>query len=56
MQTRAGPVLIAVNPFKKVPLYTEDFIQAYRKKSRETLGPHVYLVADAAYNAMISGL
>ncbi|CAK9208721.1 unnamed protein product [Sphagnum troendelagicum] len=51
--TRAGPVLIAVNPFKKVPIYTADFIQAYRKKTGSSLHPHVYMTADAAFRAMV---
>ncbi|CAK9264759.1 unnamed protein product [Sphagnum jensenii] len=51
--TRAGPVLIAVNPFKKVPIYTADFIQAYRKKTGSSLHPHVYMTADAAFGAMV---
>lgn len=51
--TRAGPVLIAVNPFKMVPLYTNDFLQLYRGKTKDNLGPHVYLTADSAFGAMM---
>ncbi|CAN0909026.1 VIII-1 [Linum grandiflorum] len=49
--TKAGPVLIAINPFKKVPLYGNDFIEAYRNKSIEN--PHVYAIADTAIREMI---
>ncbi|KAG5153273.1 hypothetical protein JHK84_029745 [Glycine max] len=31
--TKAGPVLVAVNPFKKVPLYGNDYIEAYNGES-----------------------
>ncbi|CAK9214046.1 unnamed protein product [Sphagnum jensenii] len=51
--TRAGPVLIAVNPFKKVPIYTADFVQAYRRKTGPSLQPHVYMTADTAFGAMV---
>ncbi|ONM05602.1 myosin1 [Zea mays] len=44
--TKAGPVLVAVNPFKKVSLYGNEYIDAYRNKSMDS--PHVYAIADAA--------
>ncbi|KAK1354731.1 hypothetical protein POM88_047987 [Heracleum sosnowskyi] len=43
-KTKAGPVLVAVNPFKKVPLYGNDYIEAYRCKSSDL--PHVYAITD----------
>ncbi|XP_008800396.2 myosin-1-like [Phoenix dactylifera] len=49
--TKAGPVLVAVNPFKKVPLYGNDFVAAYRQKLMDS--PHVYAIADTAYNEMM---
>ncbi|CAI0416402.1 unnamed protein product, partial [Linum tenue] len=49
--TKAGPVLVAINPFKKVPLYGNDFIEAYRNKATEN--PHVYAIADTAIREMI---
>ncbi|KAL8510367.1 hypothetical protein ACS0TY_017250 [Phlomoides rotata] len=50
--TKAGPVLVAVNPFKDVQLYGNDLVSAYRHKLLDS--PHVYAVADAAYNAMLT--
>lgn len=49
--TKAGPVLVAVNPFKRVPLYGDDYIEAYRQKSFES--PHVYAITDTAIREMI---
>ncbi|XP_042515662.1 myosin-1-like isoform X2 [Macadamia integrifolia] len=49
--TKAGPVLVAINPFKEVPLYGNDCIEAYRRKSIES--PHVYVIADTAIREMI---
>ncbi|KAL1197703.1 Myosin-1 [Cardamine amara subsp. amara] len=49
--TKAGPVLVAVNPFKEVPLYGNRYIEAYRKKSNDS--PHVYAIADTAIREMI---
>lgn len=51
--TRAGPVLIAVNPFKNVPLYTINLLEDYRSKTKDGLGPHVYMTAENAFAAMM---
>ncbi|KAI3457512.1 hypothetical protein Pfo_014175 [Paulownia fortunei] len=50
--SKAGPVLVAVNPFKDVQLYGSDFVTAYRQKLLDS--PHVYAVADTAYNEMMT--
>ncbi|XP_020591593.1 myosin-1-like [Phalaenopsis equestris] len=49
--TKAGPVLVAINPFKEVQLYGSDYIEAYRSKSIDN--PHVYAIADTAIHEMI---
>lgn len=49
--TKAGPVLVAINPFKKVSLYGNDYIEAYKRKSIES--PHVYAIADTAMREMV---
>ncbi|KAK6229517.1 hypothetical protein SCA6_018468 [Theobroma cacao] len=50
--SKAGPVLIAVNPFKDVKIYGKDFVTAYRQKATDS--PHVFAIADAAYNEMMN--
>ncbi|GJU67184.1 myosin-2 isoform X1 [Tanacetum coccineum] len=49
--SKAGPVLLAINPFKDVPIYGNDFVTAYREKILDN--PHVYATSDAAYNEMM---
>ncbi|KAJ8443459.1 hypothetical protein Cgig2_026246 [Carnegiea gigantea] len=49
--SKAGPVLIAINPFKTVQMHGTNFIQAYRQKLADS--PHIYGTADAAYTEMI---
>ncbi|KAM6553591.1 hypothetical protein CsatB_014353 [Cannabis sativa] len=49
--SKAGPVLIAVNPFKDVQIYGDDLITAYRQKKLDS--PHVYATVDTAYNEMM---
>lgn len=53
LQTKAGPVLVAINPFKSVPLYGNECIEAYKRKSIDS--PHVYAIADTAIREMIRG-
>ncbi|KAL1518502.1 hypothetical protein AB1Y20_002793 [Prymnesium parvum] len=59
--TRAGPILLALNPFAKLSIYTAKDIEAYAsfaESSSEEAGervvpilpPHVYEVAAAAYD------
>ncbi|XVE80224.1 hypothetical protein DITRI_Ditri14bG0122500 [Diplodiscus trichospermus] len=50
--SKAGRVLIAVNPFKDVQIYEKDFITSYRQKATDS--PHVFAVADTAYNEMMN--
>ncbi|KAL7087756.1 hypothetical protein ACP275_13G088300 [Erythranthe tilingii] len=50
--SKAGPVLVAVNPFKDVQLYGNDFVTAYRQNLLDS--PHVYALADTAYNEMMT--
>ncbi|URD91376.1 myosin-2 heavy chain, non muscle, partial [Musa troglodytarum] len=49
--TKAGPVLVAINPFKEVHLYGNEYIEAYKRKSINS--PHVYAIADTAIREMI---
>lgn len=44
---------MAVNPFKKVSLYGNEYIDAYRNKTMDN--PHVYAIADAALREMKRG-
>ncbi|GAV72279.1 Myosin_head domain-containing protein/IQ domain-containing protein, partial [Cephalotus follicularis] len=49
--TKAGPVLVAINPFKEVRLYGNDYIEGYKNKSLDS--PHVYAITDNAIREMI---
>ncbi|KAK2408469.1 P-loop containing nucleoside triphosphate hydrolase superfamily protein [Trifolium repens] len=49
--SKAGPVLIALNPFKDLQIYGNNHVSSYRQQSVDT--PHVYGMVDAAYNQMM---
>ncbi|MCO5603333.1 hypothetical protein L7F22_057483 [Adiantum nelumboides] len=53
--TYTGNILIAVNPFKKLPhLYDSHMMEQYRGASLGELNPHVFAIADTSYRAMIN--
>ncbi|KAL7275148.1 Myosin type-2 heavy chain 1 [Rhizina undulata] len=52
--TYSGIVLIATNPFERMDyLYDPGLIQAYAGKRREDQDPHLFAIADTAYQAMV---
>ncbi|KAI8866136.1 hypothetical protein GQ42DRAFT_151142 [Ramicandelaber brevisporus] len=50
--TYSGIVLIAVNPFQRVSLYSQEYIEAYAGKTREQCEPHLYSIAEGAFQGM----
>ncbi|KAK3220431.1 hypothetical protein Dsin_014401 [Dipteronia sinensis] len=53
--TYTGNILIAVNPFQRLPhLYDTHMMGQYKGAAFGELSPHVFAVGDAAYRAMIN--
>ena len=53
--TAVGDILVAVNPFRSLPLYDEAWSNAYEAPDVSALAPHIYRVAAAAYNSLVRG-
>jgi myosin-5 len=50
LQTYTGNILIAVNPFQKLPhLYDASMMEQYKGVQLGELSPHVFAVADSAF-------
>jgi myosin heavy subunit len=47
--TWVGNILVAVNPFKLLPLYTPSVIDKVQHRGAVDAAPHTYVVADVAY-------
>lgn len=51
--TYVGTILISLNPYKLLPLYTPTVIDSYRNRGNKDMPPHVYVIADDAFNGMV---
>ena len=50
--TYSGLFCIAVNPYKRFPIYTKRTVGIYRLKRRNEVPPHIFAIAESAYHAM----
>ncbi|XP_070539316.1 myosin-VIIa-like [Ptychodera flava] len=51
--TFTGAILIAVNPYQILPIYTKDQINQYRDRKIGELPPHIFAIADNSYTRMM---
>ena len=45
--------LVVINPWKRLPIYTDEIVSMYKGKKRRDLPPHIFAVCDEAYRDMI---
>ncbi|CAK5025246.1 unnamed protein product [Meloidogyne enterolobii] len=51
--TYSGLFCVVINPYKRLPIYTESVIKSYIGKRRNEMPPHLFAVADEAYRNMV---
>lgn len=47
---------MVVNPYKKLPIYTEKIMERYKGIKRHEVPPHVFAITDTAYRSMLQGM
>ncbi|KAK7159490.1 hypothetical protein R3I94_005737 [Phoxinus phoxinus] len=52
--TFASNILIAVNPFKFLPIYNPRYVKMYENHTLGKLEPHIFAIADAAFHTMLN--
>uniref|UniRef100_A0A4W6BWE8 Myosin Ic, paralog b n=1 Tax=Lates calcarifer TaxID=8187 RepID=A0A4W6BWE8_LATCA len=50
--TYIGSVLVSVNPYKELEIYTKNHMERYRGVNFYEVSPHIYAVADNSYRSM----
>ncbi|XP_053493571.1 myosin-9 [Ictalurus furcatus] len=51
--TYSGLFCVVINPYKHLPIYSEEIVDMYKGKKRHEMPPHIYAITDTAYRSMM---
>ncbi|KAI6435164.1 hypothetical protein MCOR22_009326 [Pyricularia oryzae] len=51
--TYSGLFLVTVNPYCPLPIYSNEYVNMYKGRSREDTKPHIFAMADHAFRNLV---
>jgi myosin heavy subunit len=51
--TYSGLFCVVINPYRRLPIYSQNVVNKYRGKRRTEMPPHLFSIADNAYANML---
>jgi myosin protein heavy chain len=54
-QTYSGLFCVVVNPYKRLPIYTDSVARIYIGKRKNEVPPHLWAISDEAFRNMLQG-
>lgn len=54
-QTYSGLFCVVINPYKRLPIYTDSVARIYMGRRRTEVPPHLWGISDEAYRNMLQG-
>ncbi|CAM1502125.1 Fc.00g041090.m01.CDS01 [Cosmosporella sp. VM-42] len=51
--TYSGLFLVTVNPYCPLPIYSNEYVNMYKGRSREDTKPHIFAMADEAFRNLV---
>ncbi|XP_077356723.1 myosin-9-like isoform X2 [Festucalex cinctus] len=51
--TYSGLFCVVINPYKNLPIYSDEIVEMYKGKKKHEMPPHIYAITDISYRSMM---